>query len=87
MAKKNQKKKAAPQSNFGQGDEWVSVDPSRIRFQHARIRPFFSGCGRSVTETLDSIRRKELQPEDLPPIQVRCFATTRVPLCHTLVLF
>lgn len=85
MAKKTQKKKAAPKSSIGQGDEWVSVDPSRIRFQHARIRPFFSGCGRSVTETLDSIRRKELQPEDLPPIQVRWCEAAPNSLCHTLV--
>jgi len=69
MAKKSQKKK--PTSNASvDGDNWVWVDPARIRFQHARIRPYFSGCGRSVTETLNSIRREELRPEDLPPIQV-----------------
>ena len=46
------------------------VDPARIRFQHSRIRPVFSGCGRSVTQTLESIRQGELSPSDLPPIQV-----------------
>ena len=46
------------------------VDPSRVRFQHARIRPFFSGCGRSVIETLEEIRQGNLSPSDLPPIQV-----------------
>ena len=25
--------------------ELLSVDPERVRFQHARIRPVFSGCG------------------------------------------
>ena len=51
-------------------EDLIAVDPARIRFQHARIRPYFSGCGRSVTDTLESIRRGELAPADLPPIQV-----------------
>lgn len=42
----------------------------KIRFQHSRIRPYFSGCGRGVIETLEEIRRGELEPCDLPPIQV-----------------
>lgn len=42
----------------------------QIRFQHSRIRPYFSGCGRGVKETLEEIRRGELEPCDLPPIQV-----------------
>lgn len=46
------------------------VDPRRIRFQHSKIRPTFSGCGRSVTATLQSIRDGALAPEALPPIQV-----------------
>lgn len=41
-----------------------------MRFQHSRIRPQFSGCGRSVTETLEQIRLGQLEPGDLPPIQV-----------------
>mmetsp|Transcript_14101 Transcript_14101/g.22026 ORF Transcript_14101/g.22026 Transcript_14101/m.22026 type:complete len:246 (-) Transcript_14101:145-882(-) len=49
---------------------WLWVDPARVRFQHARIRQYFSGCGRSVIETLESIRRGDLSPGDLPPIQV-----------------
>jgi hypothetical protein len=61
---------AAAKVSGGGGDEWLYVDPERVRFQHARIRPYFSGCGRSVVETLESIRREELKPEDLPPIQV-----------------
>ena len=43
----------------------------QVRFQHSRIRPSFSGCGRSVMETLEEIRRGSLDPADLPPIQVR----------------
>lgn len=64
--KKNQKIK----KNNNVDNDFLHVDPARIRFQHSRIRPFFSGCGRSITETLESIRRRETAPEDLPPIQV-----------------
>lgn len=67
MSKK--KKNQSTKKNKVDGD-FIFVDPARVRFQHSRIRPFFSGCGRSVTETLESIRRGELAPEDLPPIQV-----------------
>jgi len=49
---------------------WLYVDPERIRYQHSRIRPYFSGCGRSVEETLQSIRDGTLDPSQLPPIQV-----------------
>ncbi|KAL3773955.1 hypothetical protein ACHAW5_010852 [Stephanodiscus triporus] len=52
------------------GEDLIYVSPSRIRFQHSRIRPYFSGCGRSVMETLEEIRRGELEPRNLPPIQV-----------------
>ena len=45
------------------------VDPDRIRFQHSRIRPCFSSCGRTLMETLNSIRNGEITPQDLPPIQ------------------
>lgn len=46
------------------------MDPADVRFQHSRIRPFFSGCGRSLDETLQSIQDGTLQPSQLPPIQV-----------------
>lgn len=52
------------------GEDLIDVSPSRVRFQHSKIRPVFSGCGRSVMETLEEIRRGSLEPADLPPIQV-----------------
>lgn len=48
----------------------LMVDPARVRFQHSKIRPVFSGCGRSVEGTLEEIRQGRLNPSDLPPIQV-----------------
>jgi hypothetical protein len=67
---KKSKKKKGGKSTADEGDEWITVDPSRIRFQHARIRPLFSGCSRPVEQTLTDIREGKLKPEELPPIQV-----------------
>jgi hypothetical protein len=70
--KKNSNMKKTPaDKRVDEVEGGLLVDPARVRFQHSRIRPFFSGCGRSVTETLDAIRRNEISPSDLPPIQVR----------------
>lgn len=69
---KNKKGKSSKSGSAasGDGDDWISVDPARVRFQHARIRTHFSGCGRSVIETLNEIREGKLKPADLPLIQV-----------------
>jgi hypothetical protein len=64
------KKSKGGKSKAESGEGWIMVDPNRIRFQHSRIRPYFSGCGRSVVQTLEDIREGKLKPEDLPPIQV-----------------
>jgi hypothetical protein len=55
---------------FAVGDG-IYLDPVRIRFQHSKIRPVFSGCGgRSVKGTLQEIRDGKTQVSDLPPVQV-----------------
>lgn len=41
-----------------------------VRFTHARIRPFFSGCGRLIMDTLDDIVSKRIPLENLPLITV-----------------
>ena len=72
MAKKSKKRLSTKPVNQANrlGGGWIYADPARIRFQHSKIRPYFSGCGRSVSETLDSIRDGKMAAEDLPPIQV-----------------
>ena len=69
--KPKSKKKKPKEDDNGGGEAQIWVDPDRVRFQHARIRPYFSSCGRALTETLDEIRAGKIQPSDLPPIQVR----------------
>jgi hypothetical protein len=55
----------------GKGVEvMVNVDPITLRFQHSRIRPFFTGCGRRVEDTLKDIQEGILKVEDLPLITV-----------------
>ena len=68
---KSQKKKKVSSQQHQDGKEWMEeVDPSIIRFQHARIRPFFSGCGRSVIETLkEASENIEIAKQKIPPIQ------------------
>ncbi|CAJ1932940.1 unnamed protein product [Cylindrotheca closterium] len=69
----NSKKKKAnttAAASVAASEGGLMVDPARVRFQHSKIRPVFSGCGRSVEGTLEQIRDGRLNPSDLPPIQV-----------------
>ena len=70
MGKKKKNAGSDGTSNKNQQEGLIWVDPTRVRFQHSKIRPLFSGCGRSIYDTLDSIRKGEISPSDLPPIQV-----------------
>jgi hypothetical protein len=68
--KSNIKKKKSAAASVTAAEGGLMVDPARVRFQHSKIRPFFSGCGRSVEGTLEEIRQGKISPSDLPPIQV-----------------
>jgi WD40 repeat protein len=46
------------------------IDPRIIHFTHARISPHFSGCGRSVIDTLEELKMGYITPADLPRIKV-----------------
>ena len=70
MGKQKSKKQNKKNKGQVQKDGFAMVDPAQIRFQHSKIRPYFSGCGRSVTDALQQIRDGKLKPTDLPPIQV-----------------
>ena len=54
------------------GDGMIEIDPSVIFFTHARIRPFFTGCGRRVEDTLMDLRNGSLVVDALPKITVIC---------------
>lgn len=52
------------------GDGLIDIDPDCIRFTHARIRPYFTGCGRRVEDTLADIVAGKMSVNDLPKITV-----------------
>lgn len=71
MPKKRVKGKSSGGGAAGGSDgDGIMVDPARVRFQFSKIRPFFSGCGRRVEDTLEEIRQGKIKASDLPPIQV-----------------
>ena len=48
----------------------MDIDPMVIMFTHSRIRPFFTGCGRRIEDTLLDITEGRTVVEDLPLITV-----------------
>lgn len=64
MSKSNKK------SSSGKAKGTVELDPSVIRFTHARIRPFFTGCGKKIEETIKEIVEGVTSITDLPLITV-----------------
>ena len=52
------------------GDGFVEIDPNDVYFTHARIRPFFTGCGHRVEDTLLDIVEGRLAVASLPTITV-----------------
>lgn len=66
-------KKGGSGRNGGGGNNeffTIDVDPRSVRFAHSKIKPVFSGCGRTIEQTLNEIRNKETKPSDLPMITV-----------------
>ena len=49
---------------------FVEVNVSELYFTHSRVRPFFSGCGRKLVDTLESIYSGEMQLDALPVITI-----------------
>ena len=51
-------------------DETILIDPEGVRFTHSRIRPFFTGCGKRISETYQDIAEGRCALEDIPLITV-----------------
>ena len=54
----------------GDGALLLRVDPLDVLFSYGRVAPAFSGCGRTLQATLESLLAGELAPDDLPHIAV-----------------
>ena len=46
------------------------IDPEIIYFTHSKIRSVFSGCNKTINETIEEIRSNKIQPSSLPYITV-----------------
>ena len=62
--------KGSVSSSSGTKDGFIEIDPECIRFTHARIRPFFTGCGRRIEDTLTDIIEGKITINELPKITV-----------------
>ena len=52
------------------GEVTVYLDPNEIAFSYKKLSPTFSGCGRSLRQTLADILEGRTKAEDLPLIAV-----------------
>jgi hypothetical protein len=48
----------------------IRIDPSDIYFTHSKIRHRFSGCGKTIEETLTELRTGVTKIEAIPKITV-----------------
>ena len=62
--------KAGGSGSSGGDGSLVHIRPSSVLYTFSKIRPSFSGCGRTLQQTLEQIIAGELSPHDLPPIAV-----------------
>jgi len=69
MSKSNSKKSGSSSSSKAKKTT-IEIDPSVIRFTHARIRPYFTGCGKKIEDTIKEITDGVTTVEDLPLITV-----------------
>eukprot|EP00127_Corallochytrium_limacisporum_P002002 Clim_evm2s98 gene=Clim_evmTU2s98 len=48
----------------------LDLDPNQILFAHSKIKPFFSGCGRLIDDTIQQIRDDRSVLDNIPTITV-----------------
>ena len=59
-------------------ERFLDVDVENVYFTHARIRPFFSGCGRRLVDTLEDLVSGKIQLESLPQITILATPTSSI---------
>ncbi|EDQ89460.1 uncharacterized protein MONBRDRAFT_7918 [Monosiga brevicollis MX1] len=69
-AAKGRRGKGAGGRKAASGFTTADVDPRQIRFAHARIKPMFSGCGRTLAQTLEELRDGTTKVTDIPTVTV-----------------
>lgn len=69
MSRSGGKKSSASSSGKAKKNT-IDINPAIIRFTHARIRPYFTGCGKKIEDTIQEIVDGITTVEDLPLITV-----------------
>jgi hypothetical protein len=49
---------------------FMQMDPSDVFFTHSKIRPYFSGCGKRIDESIREIVEGEITIDTIPFITV-----------------
>ena len=49
---------------------YLDISPDMVYFTHSRVRPFFSGCGRRLVDTLKDLEEGSMKLETLPQITI-----------------
>lgn len=57
-------------------ERFLEIDPESLNFTHTRVRPFFSGCGRRLVDTLESLEDGSMQIDALPQITILATPTS-----------
>ena len=60
----------------GRRERFLDVDVENVFFTHARIRPFFSGCGRRLVDALEELENGDMKLESLPQITILATPTS-----------
>lgn len=55
---------------MARNEGFLDIDPNTIYFTHSRVRPYFSGCGRRLEETLDDLMNGRMDLASLPIITI-----------------
>ena len=50
--------------------EVIDIDPNVVRFTHARVRPYFSGCGKKIEDSISELKSGTIALDDIPLITV-----------------
>ena len=67
---KSKSRSSKGRDSSGGGNGTLSIDPLGIYFTHSKIRPFFTGCGKRIEDTLSEIREGVTLATTLPLITI-----------------
>ncbi|VBB18986.1 hypothetical protein YASMINEVIRUS_1518 [Yasminevirus sp. GU-2018] len=71
MSRTNQKSKSKATTKSQHNDDLcIMIDPDIVYFTHSRFRKQFTGCNKTIDQTLNEIRSGQITVNDIPKITV-----------------